>query len=335
MTPAAARAQIQGGRTQPVYLLEGDDPQLRHDLAVAFADVVDPDLQAFNVDTFRAGEAGSAAQRDQLIGAILTAARTLPMMAPRRVVIVHGAEALLSPRRGSGEEGAPATAEVPRGGGGRARARTPVEEFEAYLEAPEPRTTIVLDAGPLDGSRRLVKLARRRAVVVDCGTLETEADAARWVRARLEQERRAVAPDAVEALVRAVGPRLPRLRAEVEKLVVYAANEPQITAAHVRELVRAHDEPAEGPAVGLAIRDGDARRALAELHALVEAGVVPVAILGQIRWAATQLRPEARVRQALDLVLETDLNLKTSRGEPRHLLERLVVALCKRGQAPV
>ncbi len=51
-------------------------------------------------------------------------------------------------------------------------------------------------------------------------------------------------------------------------------------------------------------------------------------ILGQIRAAAGQLRPDARARRALSAVLDADLALKTSRGDPRHVLECLVVELC-------
>ena len=66
------------------------------------------------------------------------------MMAPRRVVIVHEAERLLSPRR-EGRRGRGAA-----GAGGRkrqARASTPAEELEAYIEQPEPMTTLVFVAG--------------------------------------------------------------------------------------------------------------------------------------------------------------------------------------------
>ena len=65
---------------------------------------MDEGLQAFNVQSFYANEATSSAARDQLIGDVLSAARTLPMMAPRRVLIVHEAERLLSPRKGKDDE---------------------------------------------------------------------------------------------------------------------------------------------------------------------------------------------------------------------------------------
>lgn len=330
MTPAEARKQVELGETGPLYLLEGDDLQSRHDLALEFTGVVESGLEAFNVEAFHAGEATSAAQRDQMIADILGSARTLPMMAPRRVVLVHDAEKLLSPRKGGDDEAQP---ELPGAGGrGRkARAVTPSEALEEYFESPEPMTTLVFVAGQLDGNRRLVKRLRKRAVAVDSGTLETAGDAAKWIRARLDRDEMEIEPAAVAALLDATGLRLGRIRAEVEKLVLYASGERRITPAHVRDLVMPQEEPSEGPAVGMAIKDGDAKRALTELNALFEAGVVAPLILGQIRWAATQLRPPARVKRGLGLVLDTDLNMKSSRGEPRFLLERLVVELCAGG----
>ena len=79
-TVAEIRKQIKSGKTGPLYLLEGDDLQSRHDLALEFANVVDEGLQAFNVQSFYANEAGNASARDQLIAGLLSNARTLPMM---------------------------------------------------------------------------------------------------------------------------------------------------------------------------------------------------------------------------------------------------------------
>jgi hypothetical protein len=73
------RKQIKSGKTGPLYLLEGDDLQSRHDLALEFAAVVDEGLQAFNVQSFYANEAGNAGARDALIGALLSNARTRPI----------------------------------------------------------------------------------------------------------------------------------------------------------------------------------------------------------------------------------------------------------------
>jgi len=331
MKPAEVRAQIKAGQTGPLYLLEGDDLQSRHDLALEFAALVEDGLQAFNVESFYANEATTAGARDQMIGAILSTAPTLPMMAPRRVVVVHAAERLLSPKRSKDDEAAEQPALDAVAGGRKRRAATsPADELEAYVERPEPMTTLVFVAGPLDGNRRLVKLLRRHAALVDCGSLESTQEAGAWIRKRLEKDELAIEPKALALLLEATGLWLGRIRAEVEKLVLYAAGESTVTERHVRDLVMPQSEPGEGPAVGMAIRDGDARRALQELAALLDAGVVPQPILGQIRWGAGQLRPAERVKRALGLVLDIDLKMKTSAGNPRHLLERLVVELCGR-----
>ena len=65
----------------------------------------------------------------------------------------------------------------------------------------------------------------------------------------------------------------------------------------------------------------------------MDAGAVPFMLMGQIRWAAEKL-PAPRLREAIDAVFRTDLALKSSGGDPRVLLERLVVELCGRPGRP-
>lgn len=325
-SPADVRKQIKSGKTAPLYLLEGDDLQSRHDLALEFAAVVDEGLQAFNVESLYANEAGNASGRDALIGAILSTARTLPMMSPRRVIIIHEAERLLAPKRGKDDESQGELDLVKKG----KRGSTPVEELEAYFEKPEPMTTLVFVAGGLDANRRLVKLLRKHADCVDCGSLESARDAAQWIQKRLDKDELTIEPKALSLLLDTTGLSLGRIRAEVEKLVLYAAGEAAITANHVRDLVMPQNEPGEDFALGKAIWNADAAGALREIAAQIDAGAQPPMILGQIRAAAIRLRPDTRVKNSLDAVFRTDLAIKSSAGAPRFLLERLVVEICGR-----
>jgi DNA polymerase-3 subunit delta len=335
MTPAQVRAQIAAGDTAPVYLVESDDSASRQEVAQAFLALVDEGLHAFNVATFFARDATNAEGRDAMYAAILSAARTLPMMAPRRLLIVHDAEALLAPKRVKDEEAAEA---VPKGK--RARATTPAEEFEAYLQRPEPTTTLVLETGGLDRGRRVTRLLLAHAAIVNCAELRTSADVARWLAARLDRDEMKIEPAAVQALIEAVGWRhvkgsrdewvmdLARLRSEVDKLVLYAAGESTITAAHVRDAVTTAEESSGQFALIDFVATGQAAAAVREVDALIEAGSAPPMILGLVRTAAGKLRPDARARRAVSAVLDADLAIKSSRGEPRHVLERLVVELC-------
>jgi DNA polymerase III delta subunit len=326
-TVAEIRKQIKSGKTGPLYLLEGDDPQSRHDLAIEFANVVDEGLQPFNAQSFYANEATNQAGRDQLIGSLISNARTLPMMSPRRVIIVHEADRLLAPKRGKDDDEAGGN-ETPKKD--KRSATTPAEELEGYIEQPEPMTTLVFVSGTLDANRRVVKLLRKHADVVDCGSLTSPSEAATWITRRLEKDELTIEPKALALLLGITGLSLGRIRAEIEKMVLYAAGEATITAAHVRDLVMPQNEPGEVFALMDAIRDANAVTALREVSALIDSGVQPPMILGQLRAATIRLRPDARVKSGLDAVFRTDLAIKSSAGTPQQLLECLVVELCAR-----
>jgi hypothetical protein len=81
--------------------------------------------------------------------------------------------------------------------------------------------------------------------------------------------------------------------------------------------------------VAKAIWRNDTRSALRELGLAMDAGTVPVMMMGQLRAAAEKL-PAAKLRAAMDAVFRTDLALKSSGGDARVLLERLVVELSGR-----
>ena len=323
---AEIRKQIKSGKTGPLYLLEGDDLQSRHDLAVEFANLVDEGLQAFNVQSFYANEASNASGREQLIGSLLSNARTLPMMAPRRVIMVHEADRLLAPKRAKDDEdGEPEPAKK-----GKRIATTPAEELEAYIENPEPMTTLIFVSGPLDANRRVVKLLRKHADVVDCGTLHDPREAAIWITKRLEKDELTIEPKAISLLLATTGLTLGRIRPEIEKLVLYAAGESTITVAHVRDLVIPQEESEGTFALMDAVQNSNAPRALREVSALIESGVQPPVILGQLRAATIRLRGDARVKSGLEAVFRTDVAIKSSSGTPQYLLEALVVELCAR-----
>src|SRR6476660_4258730 len=100
-TPAAVRKQIASGRPNPVYLLQGEDDVDKAALAGEFAELVDEGLRAFNVGRIHAGDMTTGDRLAGGVASLLAAARTLPMMAPWRVILVMQADAMLAPRRES------------------------------------------------------------------------------------------------------------------------------------------------------------------------------------------------------------------------------------------
>ena len=307
-SPSAVRTQINTRNTDPVYLIIGDDEAEKAALAAAFAEVVEEELRVFNVDRLYGGEAS--------ISDVIHAARTLPMMSARRVVLVLRAERLLMPKRDS------------------EKTARDVEALEAYLKAPQPHATLVFVASALDRRRRMASLLLSVATSVECGGFEDAGDAQRWVRSRLALEGMQIDTEAVRLLVERTGLDVARFRGDVERLLLYATGRPKLTVSDVREVVGpavAHDDWA----VTSAIEQGSVATALKELALALDGGAVPVMVLGQLGWVArTRLSP-ARVPAAVEALFRTDLDLKTSAGDPRVLLERLVVELCGGAGKPI
>src|SRR5687767_7410236 len=282
-------------------MLLGYDDVEKSAVAGEFADMVDEGLRAFNVERLYGGET----KMDDLVNA----AATLPMMVPRRVVVLLEAEKLLIPKRES------------------KAAEEEQERLEAFLANPSPHATVVFVCGALDMRRRIVKQLLKEAQVVDCGTIEDQADAERWLAARATRERVTFEPGAAAALIERAGLDVTRLRAGFDRVALYAMGQPAISGEDVRESVSAGPEAQADFGIAKAIWRNDARGALKELGLALESGAVPVMLMGQLRAAAEKL-PGPRLRTAIEAVFRTDLALKSSGGEPRILLERLVVELC-------
>ena len=307
ITAAALRKQIASGDTGPLYVLIGADEIEKSEIAGQFLDLVDEGLRAFNVDRLYGG--------DTKVDQVIDAANTLPMMVPRRVVVVLEAEKLLIPKRES------------------KAAEEEQERLEAFIKAPSPHTTLVFVCGSLDMRRRVVKLLLKEAQVVDCGTIEDPADAERWLKARATRERVSFEPAAARELIERAGLDIARLRAGFDRVALYALGQATITADDVREAVTAGPEAQADFGIAKAIWRNDASDALKELGLALDAGAVPVMVMGQLRAAAEKL-PATRLRPAIDAVFRTDLALKSSGGDPRILLERLVVELCEAPRSP-
>ena len=128
------------------------------------------------------------------------------------------------------------------------------------------------------------------------------------------------------------GTDIARLRGDVERLLLYAAGKPRITLDDVQQVVSA-ETAQDDWAVTSAIQRGDTAEALRQMALAMEGGAVPYMILGQLGWFVREklaLTDPRRIPPAIDALFRTDLDLKSSGGDPRVLLERLVVELCRR-----
>jgi DNA polymerase III subunit delta len=326
ITLPAFHKQIADGALQPIYVIDGEDEIGKGHAIDDLIQSVDEGLQAFNVDRLDASGATNAAGRQALLSELLTSARTLPMMAPRRLVVLLRADVLLFPKgkKGEDEEGGAAekTEPAPRG-----RKAAPAEDpIESYIQSPERTTTLVFVTESLPMNRRIGKILAAQTAVVSFGTEMSDGDAARWLDAQTRAAKMPIDAAAMRALIARTGTNIVRLRSGLERLLLYTMGQSRITAEDVKQAVPAAPEGPENFGIANAVRRNDAATALRELQLALDAGAVPYYLLGQLRSVAEQL-PAARLASAIDAVFRTDLALKSSGGDPRILLERLVVEL--------
>ncbi len=270
---------------------------------------------------------------------ILGRAQTLPMMAPRQVILVEEAESVE-------KLGEKARDEV-------------LEILGKYFESPAPFTVLLLEAAALDGRQRFFKLLGEKALIAEL-TIGPESAAALAMQmakdlgAELDREAAGLLADILNGAPA-------RMRIELEKLATYAQGRGRITTAEIEELVvAARKNTVWQLADMLAGRKRAA--ALAFLDNLLREGEQPAGIVGALAWmyrklieardlppntngfqASRQLsmRPDAAetaVRQAhripkkellagLAALAEADSQLKSANPNPRAMMEFLVARL--------
>jgi DNA polymerase-3 subunit delta len=283
-------------------------------LAHAFDELVEEELRAFNIERIHVGDASSGDRVAAAVASLVAAARTLPMMAPRRVVVVVHADAMLAPKRES------------------EAASRALETLEAYLKNPEPQTTLVLVAGALDKRSRAYKILSKHAALVEIGVIEGPGDAERWIRSRVAAAGADIEPAAVRLLAERNGADVKRLRNDIDRLLLYALGQKRVTLDDAKQIAGAASLQDDW-AMANAIEAGDARNALRQLALMLDGGAPPEKILGQLGWLVRSKFPAlapGRLRASVEALFRTDLDLKRSGGDPRVLLERLVVELSDR-----
>jgi DNA polymerase-3 subunit delta len=328
---ADVRRALTSGRLAPLYLLVGDDGAGRAPLIEAFEAIVDEGLRAFNYQRFYADDPDTRAAD------IVAAARTFPMMADRRVVVVMRAESLFKGRgRASATEDGGEDEAVP--------ADTAV--LEEYLAAPVAQTCLVLVASDVNRSLRQTKLLVKQAEVVEFWGLKAdrEAKGAGAVRGALERGAVFVVETlrgaglgidkaAIGALLEHAGTDIALLRNVVGQLAAYASARDRVTLEDVHALARGAAVVNDW-ALTDAVAAGAAREALAQLRRQLDEGRSPFQIHGMLAWWVRDKLPALRERQlaaALESTLKADLDLKSS-ADSQVVLERFVVELCEGGR---
>ncbi len=337
MTPDEALREARAGELRPVYLLVGEEAHLIDQVVRALREAtIAGGIPGLNEDQLMAGEAD--------VDAVLGAARTLPMMAKRRWVLVRGLEKWESDKgdkRGSA-----------------------LDRLADYAESPANTTVLVLVGPALDKRRKLANLGRKHGWLVTCETPK-RAELPRWIEARAKQRGNRISLSVADLLAELAGPELGPLADALERVALYVGDGQEITEAAIAECVVRVRSATVWELVG-AVGRRDVASALRFLDDVFDPHDRGLRLLGVLAWATRQLvrfesamrhgaRPEEAAKAAgappfkareladqvravprpvleswLERLSAVDLALKGgSKRPPKAILEEALIDLCR------
>lgn len=299
---------------KPVYVLHGSDDflrrQRRQEITAAIVGQADPQLAVASFDA----TAELASVLDEL--------RTMPFLAPHRLVIVSEADEFVTRHR---------------------------ESLEKYLAAPSSNGSLMLLVHAWPSNTKLAKLAQAVGEVFDCAS-PNEAQLPAWLAKLAQLHGKKLHKQAAVLLGQCVGNNLAQLDNEIEKLCLYIGPRAEITEADVAATTIASAGPARY-ALSNAIEAGRTSEALAALRGMITRRGEEFKVLGALGWQVRQQmsgrgswggyrppQPAGRAnplpalspRKSMRLLLEADISLKSG-ADPDTTMELLVVRLCGKG----
>ncbi len=341
MTPEQAIRDAQKGKLLPVYVVTGEEEHLARRVVSAIREaVLSGGIAGLNDDRYQAGETDAET--------VVATAKTAPMMATRRLVIVVGAE------RWEGKAAAGQSAKSARG---------PLDLLAVYAKDPTPSTVLVVAARKLHGQRRLMSAANKGGYAVACKPLGRR-ELPSWIRDEARARGHAIPGHIAQTLAELLGPGLGPVADALDRLSLYVGPGQPIDDEAVGQVVtRVRQDTVWQLVSALGRRQvGQALRSLSDAHDPREGGLP---VLGAVAWSVRQLLKFEAARRAgsnsttaarqagvppfkvdevertvsrvgslrlgrwLGLVADADRALKGSRRSHRAVLETLVVEMCR------
>jgi DNA polymerase-3 subunit delta len=338
MTPEDAVRGARKGELQPVYLLVGDETYIADQVSAAIRKAaLDGPAAGFNDERFHAGETRASS--------VVAAARTLPMMAQRRFVQLRGAERW-DAKNAASDDGV-----------------HPLDVLAQYLADPSPSTVLLMTASKMNGSRKLVKAAKKAGWLVSCSS-PSRRELPGWIAREARRRGHEMEPTVADALAELVGPELAPVVDAIERLSLYVGGEGVIDEAALAQVVtRVRQDDVWALVDALAARRLSA--GLAALHDAFDARDGGLPLLGAVAWRVRQLvkfqaamrsgaaRADAAKRAGVPpfkandleravrsmspatldnwllLLAEADQALKGSRRPAQRVLETMLIDMCR------
>ncbi|MDI6688896.1 MAG: DNA polymerase III subunit delta [Actinomycetota bacterium] len=321
-----AKAQRGLKGLKPVYLIFGSEKLLLEEaldrLKARFAKEAPLD---FNYVEFRGGEDSTST--------MVQAAQTVPFLSHRRLVVVKDADKL-SPSE--------------------------VSFLSDYLKNPSEHACLVLVAGKLDKSDRLYKAIEKFGEIHEYKLLFR--DYPNWIKKQFLKKGKVATKSAAEFLFQTIGQDLNRLANEIEKISLFyddkreldiedinyvTGKTPEETIFDLMDFISRRDEAHALSALDCLLKGGETItriyhmiirqfRLLLKAKVLLERGANDQQLMRELKlpsFVVERLKRQCRnfsfkqLKRAHELLLEADLDMKSSDKNPRLILETLVVKI--------
>jgi DNA polymerase-3 subunit delta len=318
---------IESGRIAPLYYICGEHYPLERAARAIRKAVVGDDPNAFNCESLQADTAGA--------DSILSAARTLPMLGPMRLVQVRDMHQLDA---------------------------KDLAKLLPYVKEPAPTTCLLMLADKADLRLKFFSELKKTGVVVKFEPLK-ERQVPAWLSTEARRQKIKLKPGAAERIADAVGTDMGRLASALEQLSLYVGPTKPVSPDDVEALL-AQTRQRSIFELTNAVGRGQRREALLVLRRMLqdrEPGVRIVVMLARhLRqlWSTKELCTRGQPAKAIasqvgihpyfvkDMIrqserfsrsllwrmhralFEADRRLKSSRLSDAVILEQLVMKLC-------
>jgi DNA polymerase-3 subunit delta len=327
---AALWKRLAQGQVDPCYFFCGEETYLIQEYTTTLMErILGTAPRDFNCDVFSVD--------NDILEDALSIARTLPILATHRVVVLHGLQQLRK-------------ADWP--------------PLERYLEHPSTSTALICSSSVSD-VKKFPSSLWQHTVTVECNRLDS-LKLRDWVTRTVTKCGYRISPEALQVLLYEQEPDLQTIKQEIEKLCTYVGETLEITLDDVQEVT-----PTSRMQSIFALSDALGTRqigpAFTVINRLLSQGEPPLVILSmmvrhvRLLWSVKQLEQQRRdtshiaktlglpltvcrqlvtqsqhlstahLRQLYAAALEADLTFKTSNKPPQAILEELILHVCARG----
>jgi len=238
---------------------------------------------------------------------VLSCAQTMPFFLSKRIVVLKRVEKLK---------------------------QKDLESILTYLNNPAKQTSLVLVSAQIKKIKIWQDILKQ--VQVKNADMPKAGNLVLWIKKEFESHGKTISQDVLQLFQKVTFAQdLLYLKTEIEKISLYVGNKKDVLKEDLENIVAPNYEEDVFSLVN-DISGNDAKAALQKLERLFMKKVKPHELIGLLGWHFRKLLFSKRtgalsgkkIHKSLDLLLQTDLKLKTTAIDPVVRLETIILTLC-------